>query len=59
MITFEPFALSPDTMTMLETMGYEMRRRGSIGRAAGILRTADGFLAGHADRRGNGLAAGY
>ena len=37
--------------------GFDERR--SIGMAAGITRTPEGFLAGYADRRGAGTARGY
>jgi gamma-glutamyltranspeptidase len=40
-------------------MGYELRERQSIGMAAGIRKTPEGFFAGYADRRGAGTARGY
>ncbi len=58
-IDHEPFALSAETRAELERMGYELRERRSIGMAAGIRRTSEGFLAGYADRRGAGTARGY
>ena len=58
-IDHEPFALSAETKAELERMGYELRERRSIGMAAGIQRTSEGFLAGYADRRGAGTARGY
>ena len=39
-------------------MGYTLYERQTIGMAAGIQKTPEGFLAGHADRRGAGTAAG-
>ena len=58
-ITHEPFAVSADSRSKLERMGYTLRERRSIGMAAGIQKTPDGYLAGHADRRGAGIAKGY
>ena len=58
-IDHEPFALSAETQQELERMGYELRERGSIGMAAGIRKTPEGFYAGYADRRGAGTAKGY
>ena len=58
-IDHEARAISPDTMTLLKEMGYELRRRGNMGMAAGILMLEDGTLSGHADRRGSGIALGY
>lgn len=58
-ILHEAHALSPDTIEILRTMGYSLKEAESIGVAAGIMRTSDGLLAGHADRRGDGAAAGY
>ena len=58
-IDHEPFAFSADTKAELHRMGYAFNERRSIGMAAGIQKTPEGFLAGHADRRGAGTAAGY
>ena len=58
-IYHERFAISPDTQANLWSMGYELRERGTIGMAAGIMRTPDGYLAGHADLRGAGTAKGH
>lgn len=58
-IDYEEMALSADTMAELQRMGYTLAQRGSIGQAAGIMVTPEGYLAGAFDRRGNGLAAGY
>ena len=58
-ISHEPFAMSAETKAELMRMGYELQQRGSIGMAAGIMRTPEGYLAGHADRRGAGAAKGY
>ncbi|MCH8333656.1 gamma-glutamyltransferase [Candidatus Sumerlaeota bacterium] len=52
-ISHETGALSADTRAELEAMGYTLRNRRSIGRAAGIARLENGRLAGHADRRSN------
>ena len=58
-IDHEPFAISAETRTALEAMGYELNERRSIGMAAGIRQTPEGFYAGYADRRGAGTARGY
>ena len=58
-IDYEPFAISAETRAELERMGYELNERRSIGMAAGIKKTPEGFLAGYADRRGAGTARGY
>ncbi len=58
-IYHERFAISADTQAELWRMGYELRERSAIGMAAGIMRTPEGYLAGHADRRGAGTAKGY
>ena len=59
-IELEPRALSPDTRSRLSAMGYSLHERtGAIGRVMGVERRADGLLAGHADRRSGGSAAGY
>ncbi|HJO03612.1 MAG TPA: gamma-glutamyltransferase [Acidobacteriota bacterium] len=59
LIYHERFAISADTQADLWRMGYELRERGAIGMAAGIMRTPEGYLAGHADRRGAGTAKGH
>jgi gamma-glutamyltranspeptidase/glutathione hydrolase len=59
LIYHERFAISAETQSELWRMGYELRERGAIGMAAGIMRTPEGYLAGHADRRGAGTAKGY
>jgi len=58
-IQFERFALSPDTLLHLSGRGYTLQQVNSIGCAAGIQTMEDGLLAGYADGRGEGLAAGY
>ena len=58
-IDHEPFALSADTREELERLGYELRERRSMGTAAGIMKTPEGYYAGYADRRGSGTARGY
>ena len=58
-IDHEPFAISAETKAELERLGYELNERQSIGMAAGIRKTPEGFLAGYADRRGAGTAKGY
>jgi len=55
----EEGAVIPEVKAELERMGYQIQSRRSIGMAAGIVRTKDGGLAGHADRRGLGTAAGH
>jgi gamma-glutamyltranspeptidase/glutathione hydrolase len=58
-IDYEELALSADTKAQLERMGYKLHALPVIGQAVGILRTAEGYLAGAVDRRGSGLALGY
>jgi gamma-glutamyltranspeptidase/glutathione hydrolase len=58
-IQHEENALSPEVVSGLQAMGYSLRQRRSIGMAAGIMKLPDGRLAGHADRRGYGTAAGH
>jgi len=59
LIQHEESALLPEVLSGLKAKGYSLRQRRSIGMAAGIMRMADGRLAGHADRRGYGTAAGH
>lgn len=58
-ISHELFAVSSETKTELTRMGYRLQERRSIGMAAGIQKTPEGYLAGHADRRGAGTAKGF
>lgn len=58
-VDYEPRALGWETVQELESRGYRMQRRSGIGRAAGIETTAEGYYAGHFDRRGPGEARGY
>lgn len=53
----EPGVLADDVRAQLVGWGYELSER-PLGRATGILRTPDGRLTGHADRRVGGKAAG-
>lgn len=55
----EPGALGWETVMALESRGYTMQTRDSIGMAAGIEATPEGYYAGYADRRGPGAAMGY
>ncbi len=50
--------ISPDTITLLESRGYKIRRVNSQGEAAAIL-FENGWLAGAADPRTEGTAEGY
>lgn len=58
-IAHEPFAFSPDTRAILESMGHKFDERSSIGFATGIQAMGEGLLAGHSDARGEGAALGY
>lgn len=58
-ILCEQGAISPDTEVTLKKMGYTFRTIDSIGIACGIQRTPEGLLAGWADGRSEGKAAGY
>ena len=49
---------SPDTVALLEQRGYTVRRTASQGECAAIL-FEDGWLAGAADPRSEGMAEGY
>ena len=55
----ESGALSDEVIEELQAMGYEIKDRRSIGRAAGIMRLDDGRLEGKTDRRARGLALGH
>jgi gamma-glutamyltranspeptidase/glutathione hydrolase len=57
-IRVEPRFPSPDTRAVLEAWGYRLEEGEPIGRACAIRRRDDGSLAGWADRRGIGKAAG-
>jgi len=59
LIQHEESALLPGVISGLKAMDYTLRQRRSIGMAAGIMKMADGRLAGHADRRGYGTATGH
>ncbi|MFB3786626.1 MAG: gamma-glutamyltransferase [bacterium] len=58
-IQFERFAFSPDTVLNLSGRGYTLQEVNSLGFATGIQALENGLLAGYADGRGDGLAAGY
>ncbi len=47
------------TTKQLNTMGYQIKERGAIGRVDAILITEDGVLKGGADPRGDDTALGY
>ena len=55
----ETGAFSDEVVEELNAMGYEIKDRRSIGRAAGIMRLEDGRLEGKTDRRARGLALGH
>ena len=54
----ESFAFSQDTIERLQQMGYVLQKRSTLGMAAGIQSTEEGWLAGYADGRGEGVAVG-
>lgn len=54
----ESWGFSPDALEKLEAMGHKLNRGGETGRAMAIQVVDDG-LAGAADARSEGLAAGY
>jgi gamma-glutamyltranspeptidase/glutathione hydrolase len=56
-LTVEP-GYSPDTTALLESRGYKIRRTGAQGDCAAIM-WDDGWLAGAADPRTEGVARGY
>lgn len=58
-VIYEPRAMGWETMRELAVRGYPLIERESIGVAAGIEATPEGYYAGHADRRGPGTAGGY
>ncbi|MBN2329232.1 MAG: gamma-glutamyltransferase [Candidatus Omnitrophica bacterium] len=58
-IRFEREAFSYDTLKLLVGMGYTLKESGPIGFAAGIQQMDNHLLAGYADGRGEGSAAGY
>ncbi len=58
-VFYEPQALGWETIMELESRGYPMAVRSSLGRAAGIEATPEGDYAGCADRRGPGVVMGY
>jgi gamma-glutamyltranspeptidase/glutathione hydrolase len=58
-IDYEPHALSLDAWIALRDMGYSLRGRTGLARAAAILHTPDGLYTGAADPRGGGKAAGF
>jgi len=58
-VAVEKGAISPATRTYLESKGYKLKERGSIGRVDAILVKPDGVLETGADPRGNDTAAGY
>lgn len=59
-ILYEPFGLSPDTMTILTGYGHKfVDRPGYIAQATGIMIAEDGVRLGAIDSRGDGVAVGY
>jgi len=58
-VAVEKGAISPATRTYLESKGYKLKERGSIGRVDAILVKPNGVLETGADPRGNDTAAGY
>jgi gamma-glutamyltranspeptidase / glutathione hydrolase len=58
-VYYERRALGPETLDVLEARGYTLVESDTIGVAAGIEATPEGYYAGWADRRGPGVALGY
>jgi gamma-glutamyltranspeptidase/glutathione hydrolase len=55
----EENALPTEVQQTLQNMGHNLEKRGSIGRANGILKMPDGSLHGVGDNRGEDTAIGY
>jgi gamma-glutamyltranspeptidase / glutathione hydrolase len=58
-VVHERLALSPDTLALLEKMGYPLRQTNALGFAAGIQRARNDLYAGWSDKRGDGKTAGF
>lgn len=58
-VSVENGALTPEVISALVAMGYDIHPVGTIGRVNAIMRMPDGTLAGWSDTRGSGKAVGY
>ena len=59
-VMYEPYGLSPDTMTILKGYGHNfVDRPGYIASATGIMIGVDGVRLGAIDSRSDGAAIGY
>lgn len=59
-ISYEPYGMSPDTMTILRGFGHKFADKpGNIASATGIMIDNDGVRLGAIDSRSDGLAIGY
>lgn len=58
-ISYEDHSLDSNTVIKLRSLGYDFRKRSSIGRVNAIMILTDGRKAGGADRRGSNVACGY
>jgi gamma-glutamyltranspeptidase/glutathione hydrolase len=58
-VRVERLGFDPLTLADLRQRGHEIQERSGWGNATAIVRTADGWLEGAADPRGEGTAAGY
>ena len=59
-ILYEPFGLSPDTMTVMSGFGHKFTDRpGNVASATGIMIDDKGIRLGAIDVRSDGLAVGY
>jgi len=59
-IVYEPFGLSPDTMSILTGIGHKFAPKAEIGSAAtGIMVNGKGIRLGAVDSRSDGAAVGY
>ena len=59
-IMFEPFGLSPDTLSILSSFGHKfVDRPGNIASATGVMIDEKGARLGAIDSRSDGLAIGY
>lgn len=55
----EPFGLDPLTLAELQRRGHTIQQSSNWGNASAIVQTADGWLQGAADPRGEGAAYGF
>jgi gamma-glutamyltranspeptidase len=58
MVFYEKYGLSSDIIENLKVRGHDMKLRGNIGEANGIMINEKGYWGG-ADSRGENIAIGY